>query len=216
VYNEETVVQEVVNKLTKYFTHVVCINDASTDASLEELNKTSATVLSHEVNKGSGAALRTGINYCIGQGAEYFVTFDADGQHRLDDAIAMVKYAQKHPRLDIVMGSRFMPEGAAIGISLAKRMFLKCAVVFSNLTTGIKLTDTHNGLRVFNRRFAIGLKLRCNGMAHASEFMIRIAEKGYKYEEYPVTVYYTDYSKMKGQSMFNTFNIIKELYFTKS
>jgi len=106
---------------------------------------------------------------------------------------------------DIVLGSRFL--GTTIGMKLSKRIVLKAAIWFSNATSGLKLTDTHNGLRVFNRKVAEGLQISVPDMAHASEIIDIIAEKKYKYREVPVTIEYTPYSRAKGQSIINAVNI---------
>lgn len=215
VYNEETVIRDVISEVTKHFKQVICIDDGSSDDSITEIKKTSAQIIEHKVNQGQGAALKTGIEYVVREtDAKYIITFDADGQHDVGDALGMLKTIRKSPDLDIVLGSRFL--GMVRGMSLSRRLLLKAAIRFTNITTGIKLTDTHVGLRVFNRRFAKGLHLRCKGMAHASEFIYKIADKRYNYQEYPVTITYNDYTRSKGQSNLNTLSIIKELYFTKN
>ena len=209
VFNEESVVRKVIEKLEPYFANIICVDDGSTDNSAQEISKTRATLLQHTANKGQGAALRTGIQYALNNpGAKYFITFDADGQHKIIDALFLLEGLKRSGK-DIILGSRFL--GEAEGLSWFKKLILKLAIVFTNKTTGVHLTDTHNGLRVFNRHFAENLKLRCNGMAHASEFIYRIAEGNYKYGELPVTISYTQYSKSKGQSILNAFNIVSEL-----
>jgi glycosyltransferase involved in cell wall biosynthesis len=209
VFNEESVVREVIEQLQTYFSNIICVDDGSTDGSVAAIAETGVVLLRHRTNQGQGAALRSGIQYALKEtDAKYFVTFDADGQHRPIDALAMVKNLQ-HSSKDIVLGSRFL--GKAEDMPWAKRAILKLAIVFTNKTTGVKLTDTHNGLRAFNRRFAENLRLRCKGMAHASEFIYRIAEGNFKYGELPVTISYTKYSKSKGQSILNAFSILSEL-----
>lgn len=209
VYNEEQVIGEVIKKLQPYFSHIVCVDDGSSDGSVAEIAKTNALLVRHVRNRGQGAALRTGIQYALGKkSAKYFVTFDADGQHRVEDALKMLKFL-KTGKADIVLGSRFV--GSTEGLPFIKYMVLKAAIVFSNVTTGLKLTDTHNGLRAFNRDVAVKLRLTCSGMAHASEIIYRVAENQFRYAELPVTITYSDYSKSKGQSVFNSFRILKEL-----
>jgi polyprenyl-phospho-N-acetylgalactosaminyl synthase len=209
VYNEESVVKEVIEQLESYFSNIVCIDDGSTDHSVKEISKTSAVLLQHDNNKGQGAALRTGIQHVLrDKGAQYFITFDADGQHDPADATKMLQSLKKH-NMDIILGSRFL--GTAENMSFIKGLVLKLAVAFTNKTTGVHLTDTHNGLRVFNRNFAEKLQLRCNGMAHASEFIYRISEGYFHYDEAPVTIRYTNYSKSKGQSIWNGLHILREL-----
>lgn len=209
VYNEAQVIREVITKLQKNFDNIICIDDGSTDASASEIAKTKATLIRHKHNKGQGAALRTGLQYALAiKTAKFFVTFDADGQHRAEDALGMIAYIKKS-KADIVLGSRFV--GKAESIPAVKLWVLKAAILFSNVTTGLKLTDTHNGLRVFNRNVARRLRLTCSGMAHASEIIYRVAENKFAYAEFPVTITYTDYSRSKGQSVLNSLNILKEL-----
>lgn len=206
VYNEGQVVEQTIATLQQHFPFIVCVDDGSNDNSREQIAKTKAHLVKHPINLGAGAATQTGIEYALGnENVQYFVTFDADGQHAVDDVVTMLDHIKK-TRLDIVMGSRFMGK-AAIDMPPAKRLILKGGVWFSNLTSGVKLTDTHIGLRVFNRHVAANLNLTLPDFSHASEILERIAEKKFSYGEVPVTVHYSDYSKAKGQSMFNAINI---------
>lgn len=204
VYNEAKVVRGVIERVLKEFKYVVCVNDGSKDSSSEEIGKTNAYVVEHPINMGQGAALQTGIEFAQTLPVEYFVTFDADGQHRLQDAQAMVKELRKG-KWDIILGSRFL--GSAPGIKTSKLIILKLAIRFSNITSGLKLTDTHNGLRAFNRHVADTMQITLPDMAHASEMLEIIAKNKYKYKEIPVTIEYTDYSRAKGQSIINAINI---------
>jgi glycosyltransferase involved in cell wall biosynthesis len=209
VYNEELVVGSVVSELCQHFANVICIDDGSSDHSVRELRKTNAKVLRHKENKGQGAAFRTGFRYALGKkDAKYLITFDADGQHRVEDALAMLRHLKRN-KLEVVLGSRFL--GAAPGMTIVRRIVLKTAIRFTHLFTTLPLTDTHNGLRVFGRSFAEKLTFKLNGMAYASEMELAIAKQKVPYQEYPVTILYTDYSKSKGQSSFNGFSIVWDL-----
>lgn len=209
VYNEVEVVEDVLREVSKSFSNVLCVDDGSTDASVEAIRKTNAKLILHSKNRGQGAALRTGIQEARKDVTiKYFVTFDADGQHRVGDALRMLEYLKKTDA-DIILGSRFLDKKDSV--PFIKRLVLKAAIIFSNVTTGLKLTDTHNGLRVFNRNVAVKMNLSCSGMAHASEIIYRIAENKFRYAEMPVVITYTNYSKAKGQSVFNSFGILKEL-----
>jgi hypothetical protein len=88
---------------------------------------------------------------------------------------------------------------------------LRAATWFTRLTTGLKLTDAHNGLRAMTRRGASALKLRQNRMAHASEILAQIARSGLGYIEVPVTIVYTPYSLQKGQRVSNSVSILIDL-----
>ena len=85
-------------------------------------------------------------------------------------------------------------------------------MIFTRITTGLKLTDAHNGIRAMTRRGASSLKIRQNRMAHASEVLQQIAASGLSYIEVPVTVEYTSYSRAKGQKLTNSINIVLELF----
>lgn len=205
VYNEGKVIRGVVNSALKEYKHVVCVDDGSSDNSSEEIAQTNAYLIAHPINMGQGAALQTGIEFARQlKNIDHFVTFDADGQHRLEDVNAMLKEIGSG-KYDIILGSRFL--GKAIGVNRSKRLVLKLAIRFSNITTGLKLTDTHNGLRVFNRKVAEELQITLPDMAHASEILEIIAHKKYRYKEVPVTIEYTEYSRSKGQSVINAINI---------
>lgn len=206
VYNEGAVIYGVIRNANKEgFGCVVCVNDGSTDNSPSEILKSGAYLVDHPINMGQGAALQTGIEFARQiQDVDYFVTFDADGQHRIKDVKTMLLRIDKGD-VDIVLGSRFL--GKTIGMTRSKKAFLKIAVKFSNVLSGIKLTDTHNGLRVFNRHVAETMQITMPDMAHASEIIDIIARQKYRYTETPVTIEYTDYSRSKGQTMINAVNI---------
>jgi len=209
VYNESKVIGGVISDVKKSFSNIICVDDGSKDNSGDEIRKAGATLVEHPMNMGQGAAIQTGIEYAVQfPEARYFVTFDADGQHSIDDVKTMLDQLQE-TEVDIVLGSRFL--GDTKNISKVKKAILKAAVQFTNHTTGLKLTDAHNGLRVFNRHVAENLKITMPDMAHASEIIHRIAEEGFKYKEMPVTITYTDYSKAKGQSLMNAVNITFDL-----
>jgi len=205
VYNEAEVIGSVVKDVLETCPTVVCVNDGSKDASAAEIVKAGGYLVDHPINMGQGAALQTGIEFARAMPhIQRFVTFDADGQHLVEDAVRMVEMLEAGD-LDIVLGSRFL--GEAVGASGAKKALLKAAVKFSNVTSGIRLTDAHNGLRAFNRHVAETMEITAPDMTHASEIIELIAANSYRYQEVPVTIRYTDYSTSKGQASVNAINI---------
>jgi glycosyltransferase involved in cell wall biosynthesis len=161
------------------------------------------------VNLGQGAALQTGFAYALSvPSMRWVVTFDADGQHQVSDVVTMVDRARAE-HLDVVFGSRFMDERTSPG--LAKRAVLWLAVAYTNATTHTRLTDAHNGLRVISRGVLSKIEITQNRMAHASELVAQIGALDVRYAESPVHILYTDYSKAKGQSLWNAVNILAEL-----
>lgn len=213
VYNEGQVIREVIREAKTKYNKVICVNDGSGDNSSYEIQKGGGILINHPINMGQGAALQTGINYALqDQSTEYLVTYDADGQHQLNDVAKLLKVIRDQ-KVDMVLGSRFL--GRTENISRSKKALLKLAIKFSNITTGVKLTDTHNGLRVMSRRAAELMQLKSSDYAHASEIIERIAQKKLTYCEVPVTIVYTDYSKSKGQSLLNAINIASDMFMGK-
>ncbi|BBZ72293.1 glycosyltransferase family 2 protein [Mycobacterium paraseoulense] len=206
-FNEATVIGEVVADVRSVFDNVVCVDDGSTDGTGEIARSAGAHLVRHPINLGQGAAIQTGVEYARKQpGAQVFATFDGDGQHRVKDLAAMVDRLCAEG-VDVVIGTRF---GAHRGTRppFVKRVVLQTAARLSRRGRRLGLTDTNNGLRVFNKKVADGLDITMSGMSHANEFIMLIAENHWRVVEQPVEVLYTDYSKSKGQPLLNGVNII--------
>jgi polyprenyl-phospho-N-acetylgalactosaminyl synthase len=211
-YNEGTVIFRVVSDVNRAGYSVVVIDDGSSDTTAEQARAAGATVIQHPFNLGQGAALQSGIEYALTQAAECIVTFDADGQHRVSD-ISLLTDALVRERADFALGSRFL--GQAPNLPALRRLVLHAATAFTRLTTGLQLTDTHNGLRAMTRRGANAIKLRQNRMAHASECLAQIASSGLRYVEQPVTIEYSAYSLAKGQHVRDAVHILLDLFARK-
>jgi glycosyltransferase involved in cell wall biosynthesis len=210
-FNEATVIGDVVAGLLELLPLVLIVDDGSGDGTGQAARAAGGHVVRHGVNLGQGAALRTGIAAALRiPSVEWIVTFDADGQHRPEDAVALVARARQGD-VDIVLGTRFGDENVEAGP--AKRLLLKAALVYTRATIRLPLTDTHNGLRALSREFAQGLQIRERGMGHATEILDHVARSGARWVEVPVHVRYTDYSKAKGQPMINSVNIIFDSLF---
>jgi glycosyltransferase involved in cell wall biosynthesis len=206
VFNEEKVIPGVVEDVLMTFPNVVCVDDGSTDSSAQQILGTRAHLVRHPVNMGQGAALQTGLRYALARtGSQYFVTFDADGQHRVEDVVTMLEVARSGAA-DVVLGSRFLESPETV--PRLKRVVLRTVVALSPTARRLKLTDAHNGLRVFGRGPADELRISQNGMAHASEIATLLARSRWRVAECPVTIRYTDYSRGKGQSLINGVNIL--------
>ena len=205
-FNEAGVIGDVISELRSVFPNVVCVDDGSADDTGDIALRAGAHLVRHPVNLGQGAAIQTGVEYARGRpGAQVFATFDADGQHRVTDVLAMIDRLTSDAA-DIVIGTRFGP-----GVSrppLLKRVVLQTAAWLSPRGRRLGLTDSNNGLRVFNKTVADRLDITMNGMSHATEFIMLIDENRWRVAEQPVEVLYTEYSSAKGQPLLNGVNII--------
>jgi polyprenyl-phospho-N-acetylgalactosaminyl synthase len=206
-FNEAAVIGEVVADVRAVFDHVVCVDDGSADDTGEIARRAGAHLVRHPINLGQGAAIQTGVEYARKQpGARVFATFDADGQHRVKDVAAMIERLGAGD-VDVVVGTRFAtPQGARP--PFLKRIVLQTAARLSRRGRRLGLTDTNNGLRVFNKKVADGLDITMSGMSHANEFITLVDENRWRVAEEPVEVLYTDYSMSKGQPLLNGVNII--------
>lgn len=214
-FNEEPVIQSTLESLRKLPYSIVVVNDCSSDNTGSIIESHGyAHLCSHTINLGQGAALQTGIEYALAQGAKYIVTFDADGQHQPSDIHSLLNTLIEN-NIDVVLASRFLPGATAKGIPAIRKRLLQVATYLTRWTTGLKITDTHNGLRAFTGSAARGLRITQNRMTHASQILSQIRSNHYRYKEVPVTIEYTEYSLSKGQKLRNAINIIWESFTEK-
>lgn len=206
-FNESAVIGPVVEELVRRGHSVAVIDDGSDDDTAGVAHRAGAHVLRHSINRGQGAALQTGIAFALQRGAEHIITFDSDGQHAAEDVDALLAPLLAG-RADVVLGSRSL--GSTEGMPAFRRAILGAAVIFTRVASGARVTDTHNGLRAFTRDAAARLDIRLDRMAHASEILDQIVRNGMRYEEVPVHVRYTAYSRRKGQSSFAAFRILAD------
>lgn len=211
-WNEAVRLPPVLQQLTTGSWNVVVVDDGSTDPTAEVAKRANVWVLRHLVNRGQGAALRTGILFALSRGAERIVTFDADGQHRAED-IAPLLGALAEQQADLALGSRFL--GSAPGIPWTRWLLLKAAVIFTRLTTGMRLTDAHNGLRAMTRTAAERLAFSEDGMAHASQILSLASIHQLRVVEVPCTIQYSVETMAKGQRNSAAIKILSRLLISR-
>lgn len=199
-YNEERHIEGVVEDLrTHGYRNIVVIDDGSTDRTSDISQKAGATVVRHIINRGQGAALKTGIDFALSNGAEYLITFDSDGQHQAKDIHDLLTPVQQGES-EVVLGSRFL--GTPDNVPLSRRILLRGSVFIIWLFYGLKMTDAHNGFRVLSRHAAERIDIRSNRMEHASEIINEIKRKQLRYIEMPVTIRYNDPRHMHGHGSY--------------
>ncbi len=208
-YNEATTIGGVVTALLERYDHVVVVDDGSTDGTYEVLTGMHVHRLRHLVNRGQGAALQTGLDYALGQGADVIVTCDADGQHRAEDIDRLIDPIGQG-EADVVLGSRFL--GSANNIPWHRLVLLHGAVWLTRYMSGLPVSDTHNGLRAFSRNAAARVHLNTDRMTHASEILDIVARERLRFVERPVTIDYTAHSLNKGQSSWAAIHMLAKLF----
>ena len=212
-YNEQDKLHTVVSELLALNYSVVIVDDGSKQPLKKSLNISAAYLLTHKINLGQGAALQTGVEFACSKGAEYIVTFDADGQHRAADIDILVNKLFESGS-DVALGSRFI-EGSAHNMSFVRKWLIQIARFINFIFTGLLLSDAHNGLRAMTAKAAQKIKLSENRMAHATEFLSIIKSKKLKHTEVPVQITYSDYSRAKGQSAWDSFRIFFDILLNK-
>ena len=208
-FNEQKVIKDIINSLLKNFSNVIVINDGSNDRTLEIINDLDIKVLSHEINLGVGAAVQTGFDYVSKiPNAKAVITFDADGQHLVDDAVAMAKEILICDE-GIIFGTRFPKHSK--NIPKVKRFVLKLIAKITDLVTGVTLTDAHNGLKAYKISTIKELELQFSSYSYESELITQVAKKKIDYKEMSTDIKYTSYSIKKGQKLLNGLLIIEDL-----
>jgi len=212
-YNEKENLEPLVTRLIALPVSlgVVVVDDGSPDGTCEACAPLPVAVLRHACNLGQGAALQTGISYALrALRPDYIVTFDADGQHRASDIPALIA-PLVDGSADVALGTRFARPEDAAAIPRSRRALLRAAIAFTRVSSGLSVTDAHNGLRAFTAEAAARLNIRHGGMAHASEILHFIHNEKLRWREVPVSIAYTEYSRQKGQRSLGALDIMWDL-----
>ncbi len=209
-YNEEKNIGRVLGGLFSHgHKNVVVVDDGSSDNTSEAARLAGAVVLQHEVNRGQGAALQTGNDYALQNGASNVVHFDADGQFNPAD-IEVALGAMQANGADVLLGSRFLDSRSAIPWT-KKYIVLPISRFINRLLTGLKLTDVHNGFRILSRRALEKINISQDRMAHNSEIIKQIKQHKLNFIEHPVEVKYFRY----GQGLNGGIKILQDILAAK-
>lgn len=211
-YNEEKNIAEVVRSVKPLVDKVVVVDDSSSDNTWNIVKTLNITTLKHAINRGQGAALETGNQYAVKDGADIIVHFDADGQFSAEEIKDLVQPI-KESRADIVFGSRFL--GKKSNIPFLKKIFiLPLAKTFNRIFFNLTLTDPQSGFRAMNSQVTKKIIIENDGAAHCNEILIKAFKNKLKIKEVPITVTYSNFGQSlsggKGRGM-GGFRIIKDL-----
>lgn len=194
-YNEAQVIGSVINKLIKTgYKFVLVVDDGSKDETKTKAEKAGAYVVRHMLNRGKGAAVKTGIEAAKLLGASLIVTIDADGQHNPDDIHGLVQ--KIHEGYEVVLGSRFLKKNNI-------PFFKKAANIFGNFFTwfifGFWVSDSQSGLRAYSESALKLIDTKTEHYEFDSEVIREIGRNKLKVIEVPIHVNYSTYSQRKKQ-----------------
>lgn len=209
-YFEGERIAHVIANVKAFVDEIVVVDDGSTDVTSTVAKTAGARVFRHAVNRGQGAALRTGTEAALLLGADIIVHLDADGQH--DPATIPQLVKEIEGGADVVFGSRFL--GAdAVGMPVHRIYLLGLAKTFNRLALGIspRVTDPQSGYRAMTAKAAKQIDFRQDRMAHCSEILRLVTHSELKWKEIPTTVRYTEETLAKGQKATDAFKIVWQL-----
>ncbi len=187
-YNEEKNIASLLLKLKQITGKIIVCNDGSSDSTGEIAKNLGAVVINHEKNFGYGAAIRSILSKGIEIDADILVTFDADGQHRVEDIKTVVEPILQN-KADIVIGSRFLDDGKK-NVPTYRKVGIKTITSLTNLSTDTKITDSQSGFRAYGKSTLKDIIPFEHGMGVSTEILIKASKKKFGIVEVPIIVLY--------------------------
>ena len=202
-YNEQKNIAAILIKLKKITQHIIVCDDGSEDLTGNIAEELGAIVFWHKKKLGYGAGIKTIFLKAKEINADVLVTFDADGQHRIEDIDKILNPIKNHDA-DIVIGSRFLNKDQKI--SKYRKVGIKTITELTNITSGTKITDSQSGFRGYNKKTLENIQLTESGMGISTEILIKSKKANLKIIEVPIIVSYegetsTHNSVMHGSSV---------------
>ena len=211
-YNEEKNIAGIITKLKKYADSIIVCDDGSTDLTREISEELGAIIISHSKNKGYGAAINSLFLKAKELKSDIFVTFDADGQHRIEDIQVVTKPIMNN-EADVVIGSRFldtksedMPNYRKVGIKIITKV--------TNLSIKEDLTDSQSGFRAYSMKALQEITPTDDGMGVSTEILIKANNIGLKIAEVPIKVRYSGDTSTHDPVSHGTSVILSTIKFT--
>jgi len=187
-YNEEKNIASIITKLKKITDSIVVCDDGSSDMTSEISKNLGAIVISHKKNMGYGVAINSIFQKCKEMNTDLLVTFDADGQHRVED-IQKVIEPIKNNNADLVIGSRFLDKKS--DVPNYRKIGIKVITQVTNASIRKKLTDSQSGFRAYNKQVLSQISPSDMGMGISTEILIKSSSKGLRIMEVPITILYS-------------------------
>jgi len=186
-FNEEENIAAIVIRLKKIYQYVIVCDDGSNDLTAEIAEELGAIVIRHEKNLGYGASIKTIFHKAQEINADILTTFDADGQHRIEDIEKVLKPIRNNIS-DVVIGSRFLNNEQKI--PKYRKIGIKAITELTNITSGTKITDSQSGFRAYNKKILEKIQPTDSGMGVSTEILIKIQKAGFRISEIPIIISY--------------------------
>ena len=210
-YNEEKNIASIITKLKNITDSIIVCDDGSSDMTSEISKNLGAIVISHKKNMGYGAAIRTIFQKSVELDSDILVTFDADGQHRIDD-VNKILQPLKNNEADIVIGSRFLDNESKV--PNYRKIGIKVITQVTNASLKKKLTDSQSGFRAYNKQALTQISPSEMGMGISTEILIKASNKGLRIAEIPITILYHDGTSTHNPVSHGTSVLISTIKFT--
>lgn len=187
-YNEEKNIASIIMKLKKISEQIIVCDDGSTDLTGSIAEKMGAIVVTHPKNLGYGAAIRSLFTKFIELDADILVTFDADGQHRVEDIETVIEPIIKN-EADITIGSRFLDDNNT-DVPTYRKLGIKTITNLTNVGTETKLTDSQSGFRAYHKRVIPDIFPSEYGMGVSTEILIKANRRQFRIREVSIKILY--------------------------
>jgi len=210
-YNEEKNIASIITKLKNITDSIIVCDDGSSDMTSEISKNLGAIVISHKKNMGYGAAIRTIFQKSVELDSDILVTFDADGQHRIDDVNKILQPLENN-EADIVIGSRFLDNESKV--PNYRKIGIKVITQVTNASLKKKLTDSQSGFRAYNKQALTQISPSEMGMGISTEILIKASNKGLRIAEIPITILYHDDASTHNPVSHGTSVLISTIKFT--
>jgi len=187
-FNEEKNIAAIITKLADITDTIIVCNDGSSDLTSDIAEKMGAFVINHEKNLGYGAAIRSIFLKAKELDGDILVTFDADGQHRIED-IEKVTKPIIDQEVDLVIGSRFLDESEK-EVPQYRKVGIKVITKITNASIKKQLTDSQSGFRAYSKKVLAELNPSELGMGISTEILIKASSKNFRITEVPIKILY--------------------------
>ena len=210
-YNEEKNIASIITKLKNITDSIIVCDDGSSDMTSEISKNLGAIVISHKKNMGYGAAIRTIFQKSVELDSDILVTFDADGQHRIEDVNKILQPLENN-EADIVIGSRFLDNESKV--PNYRKIGIKVITQVTNASLKKKLTDSQSGFRAYNKQALTQISPSEMGMGISTEILIKASNKGLRIAEIPITILYHDDASTHNPVSHGTSVLVSTIKFT--